>query len=139
VAILCYLIWLARRPRQVGRNSWQITLPNAKITLVQIAMGVLDLSLAAMALYVLLPAAPSLPFVTVLVTFVLAALLGFISHTPSGLGVFDAALLLGLPQIWPAELLAALLIFRLLYSVLPLCVASLLLMLHEIVNSRERS
>lgn len=137
-AILCYLVWLALRPRRVGRNHWQITLPNPKVTLVQIGMGVLDLSLAAMALYVLLPATPSVPFVTVLVTFVVASLLGFISHAPSGLGVFDAAVLVGLARVEPAELLASLLIFRLLYSVLPLCLASLLLILHEIVNSGRR-
>jgi uncharacterized protein (TIRG00374 family) len=58
-----------------------------------------------------------------LVVYVLATLLGFVSHAPGSLGVFDAAMLVALPQFDKNELLAALLVFRLIYYILPFCLA----------------
>ena len=51
------------------------------------------------------------------------ALLGFASHAPGSLGVFDAAMLLTLPQVGKEQLLASLLIFRCLYFLLPFVIA----------------
>ena len=126
-----YVIWLLPRPRVIGRSGWQITLPCARLTLVQIGIGVLDLAAGGLAMYALLPAEPSIDFVTVLVIFVTAALLGFLSHAPGSLGVFEAAMLVALPQFQKEELLAALLIFRVLYFMLPFCAAVLLLSARE--------
>ena len=53
------------------------------------------------------------------IAFVFSALLGFISHAPGSLGVFDAAMLIALPQVEKEQLLAALVIFRGLYFVDP--------------------
>ena len=58
LAIACYLLWLAPRPRAVGRSGWRIVLPNLRFTLVQIGIGALDLSLVTMAMYILLPPSP---------------------------------------------------------------------------------
>lgn len=118
-----YLIWLLPRPRVVGRDNWQVTLPNASLTLVQIGIAILDLGAGALAMYSLLPSSPSVDFGTVFMTYVLATLLGFLSHAPGSLGVFDVAVLLGLPQFEKEQLLAALLVFRLLYFILPLFLA----------------
>jgi glycosyltransferase 2 family protein len=74
-------------------------------------------------MYVLLPAEPAIGFTTLLVTYVLATLLDFVSHAPGSLGVFDAAMLVSLPQFDKNELLASLLVFRLIYYILPFCVA----------------
>src|SRR4030088_1051666 len=80
----------------------------------------------------LLPGEPSCDFVTLLVIFVTATLLGFLSHAPGSLGVFEAAMLVGLPLFQKEGLLAKLLIFSLLYFVLPLFFAALLLSLREL-------
>jgi len=130
-AIACYLIWLAPRPRTVGRSGWRIVLPNLRSTLLQIGIGALDLALVTLAMYVLLPPSPTVGFVTVLVVFLTATLLGTVSHAPGGLGVIEATTLIGLPQFQREELLAALLTFRALYFVLPLLLASLSLGLRE--------
>lgn len=131
LVIAGYLAWLLPRPRTIGRADWRITLPNARLTLVQIGIGVLDLSVGALATYVLLPDHPPIEFIVVLVTFVTATLLGFLSHAPGSLGVFEAAMLVGLPQFQKEALLASLLIFRLSYYVLPFCLAVLLLCVRE--------
>jgi uncharacterized membrane protein YbhN (UPF0104 family) len=117
-----YWFWLLR-PRTIGRGSWAITLPSARLTVVQIGIGLLDLGAGGLAMFMLLPSDPSVDFITVLVIYVTATLLGFLSHAPGSLGVFEAAMLIALPQFAKEELVASLLIFRCLYFVLPLMVA----------------
>jgi uncharacterized membrane protein YbhN (UPF0104 family) len=63
--------------------------------------------------------------------FIAATLLGFASHTPAGLGVFDAAFLIGLGNNEKEPLVAALLMFRMLYHFLPFVFALLLFGLVE--------
>jgi uncharacterized membrane protein YbhN (UPF0104 family) len=130
--IVGYLIWLIPRPRVFGQSDWRIVLPGLRLTLVQIGIAVLDLSVGALAMYMLLPDHPPIDFITLLVVFVTATLLGFLSHAPGSLGVFEAAMFVGLPLFQKEGLLASLLIFRLLYFVLPLFFAALLLSLREL-------
>jgi glycosyltransferase 2 family protein len=132
-AIVAYLIWLLPRKRVVSITSgWVVTLPNAQLTSVQIGLGILDLGCSAVAMYVLVPDDPHLDFVNVTVAFVLATLLGFASHAPGGVGVFDAAMLVGLHQYAKEELLAALLLFRLLYYITPFATALVFLGCREL-------
>ena len=92
----------------------------------------LDLGVGGLAIYLLLPAEPAVDFITVLVIYVTATLLGFLSHAPGSLGVFEAAMLIALPQYSKEELLASLLIFRCLYFVLPLMLAVSMLAVREL-------
>jgi hypothetical protein len=101
------------------------------LALVQIGIGVLDLGAGAAAMYALLPADPPIDFSTLLVVFVTAMLLGFLSHAPGSLGVIESAMLIGLAQFRKEDLLASLLIFRVLYFVLPFLAAATLLGLRE--------
>ncbi|MES1154962.1 MAG: hypothetical protein ABUL48_00895, partial [Pseudorhodoplanes sp.] len=87
------------------------------------------------AMYVLVPDDPHIGFVTLSVIFVSATLLGFASHSPGGIGVFDAAMLVALWQFNKEELLAGLLLFRLLYYIVPFALALIVLGIREIVAS----
>jgi uncharacterized membrane protein YbhN (UPF0104 family) len=80
----------------------------------------------------LLPASPAVGFATVIVVFVLATLLGAVSHTPGSLGVVEAAILIGLPQYQREDLLATLLTFRVLDFFLPLLLATLMFGMREL-------
>ena len=93
------------------------------MTLLQIAIGIIDLACCAAAMYMLVPDDPYIGFVSLAVIFVLATLLGFASHSPGGLGVFDAAMLLALWQFDTEDLVAGLLLFRLLYYLVPFALA----------------
>lgn len=130
--IVSYLAWLMAKPRVLGRNNWKVTLPDARLTFIQIVIGVLDLSFGALAMYVLLPAYPSIELPALIVIFVAATLLGFLSHTPGSLGVFDVAMLLALTQYEKEPLVAALLTFRLMYFILPFALAVVALCVREI-------
>jgi uncharacterized membrane protein YbhN (UPF0104 family) len=137
-----YLVWLLPRPRAIGRSGWQLKLPSARLTLVQIGIGIADLCLAGLAMYLLIAVHAPVQAVTAVIAYVLAALLGFASHSPGGLGVFDAAMLIALPQVEKEQLLAALLIFRCLYFLLPFLVAVLILATWELwvsINNKRQN
>jgi glycosyltransferase 2 family protein len=132
VAVGCYLLWLAQRPRTVGRANWKIVLPDVRLTLLQIGIGTMDRLLASLSFFILLPDSPSISFASLLVIFAVATLVGTISHTPGSLGVVEAALLIGLPQFNREELLATILTFRVLDFFLPLMLASIMFGLREL-------
>jgi glycosyltransferase 2 family protein len=125
LAIVSYLGWLSlgETRRELGQNGWKVALPSARLTLVQILIGVVDLGFCAMAMYLLVPAQPHIDFMSLAVVFILATLVGFASHAPGSIGVFDAAMLVALPQFGREQLLATLLVFRVLYFVIPFGIA----------------
>ena len=114
-----YVAWVWVKPRVIGRDGWQVSLPGGPLTLVQVLIGILDLACCAFAMYWLVPDEPHLGFIPVAVIFVTATLLGFASHAPGGLGVFDATMMVALWQFDREDLLAGLLLFRLLYYIVP--------------------
>jgi glycosyltransferase 2 family protein len=132
LSLVGYLLWLAPRPRTVGYANWKIVLPSWRFTLLQIGIGATDLILVTLAMYTLLPPAPAVGFLPVLIIFVTATLLGTVSHVPSSLGVIEAAMLVGLPEFGKEELLASLLTFRVVYFVIPFLLAALALGLREL-------
>jgi glycosyltransferase 2 family protein len=123
VGIVAYVVWLSLGRRQIGQNGWKVTLPSARLTVLQIFIGVVDLGFCATAMYILMPSQPHIDFVPLAVVFILATLLGFASHAPGSLGVFDAAMLVALPQFGREHMVATLLLFRLLYFVIPFTIA----------------
>jgi len=118
-----YVTWVWKTPRVVGRHNWLVTLPNGPLTLLQIAVGIIDLGCCAGAMYMLVPEEPYIGFVSLAVIFVASTLLGFASHSPGGLGVFDAAMLVALWQFDTEDLVAGLLLFRLLYYLVPFAIS----------------
>jgi uncharacterized membrane protein YbhN (UPF0104 family) len=128
-----YVIWVWQKPRVIGRSQWQIALPGGPSTLLQIGIGILDLGFCALAMYMLVPDEPNIGFVTLAVIFVSATLLGFASHAPGGLGVFDAAMLVALWQYDKEDLVAGLLLFRLLYYIIPFVLSLTILGARELI------
>jgi uncharacterized membrane protein YbhN (UPF0104 family) len=137
VGLVAYVIWVSMHPRRVGRGPWTVVLPGGPLTLLQIAIGIVDLSFCALAMYVLMPNEPYVGFVVVAVIFVSATLLGFASHSPGGLGVFDAAMLYGIlhfdKEFDKEKLVAGMLLFRVLYYIAPFVISVTLLTLREVI------
>jgi hypothetical protein len=89
-------------------------------------------------MYVLLPAGVDVGFFRLIAVFIAATLLGFESHAPAGLGVFDATIMIGLGEENREQLLAALLMFRFLYHFVPLSIALALFGGVELTRSLRR-
>jgi len=141
VILASYVGWVWSAPREIGQGEWKVHLPSGPSTLVQICIGIFDLGSCALAMYMLLPSHPNIGFVTMAVVFVSATLLGFASHAPGGLGVFDAAMLVALWQFDKESVLAGLLLFRLLYYLIPFAIALIILGSRELwlnINGTRR-
>jgi len=127
LTLLCcvgaFLAWSWFHPRSVGRKPWLVKLPSGPLVLLQIVIGLLDLTAAALAMYILVPPGLDIGVFRLIAVFIAATLLGFASHAPAGLGVFDATILIGLGSEDREALLAALLMFRFLYHLVPLTIA----------------
>jgi len=125
-ALIVYFIWLARmrkRGKPIFRN---FKLPGPLLTLGQMALGVIDVCSAAASLYVLLPKGAGVPYPTFATLYSVACMLGIASHSPGGLGVFEATILKGVGGS-SDEVLASLLLFRGVYYVAPFIGAMALL------------
>jgi len=113
---------------QFGRRT--LRLPNGRLAALQLLITALDVAAAATVLYMLLPEAP--PFGAFVLVYLLALAAGVLSHVPGGVGVFEAILLAAFAnQLGAAPLAAALLLYRLIYVVLPLLLACVLLLANE--------
>ena len=131
LAIGFYLYWVSARPRRARLQGLSLELPGLTLSLGQIALGVMDLCSAAAVLYVLLPSHEGFDFFTFAAIYVFACLLGIVSHAPGGIGVFEATMLKVLPAPSQEALLASLLMFRVLYYVIPFVLALALLGANE--------
>ena len=139
VALLAaLLIWLARRPRTLRVWRWTLAFPGAGIAAAQMLIGGVEMVAAITALYVLLPAGLAPPFVDFLPIYVGAVLAGIVSHSPGGLGVFETIMLAAFPAEARADLLVAMVCYRLTYSLLPFAAAGAALAVFEIRQRRRR-
>ena len=137
-AVIAYLAVTAIRRKPLRLKNWEIEIPSPGIAASQVAVSALDWCLVAATLYVLMPADLALSFPAFLSIFLIAQMIGLLSHVPGGLGVFESVILLLLHQHTPAPAVAAaLLAFRLIYYVLPLAIASILLGTHEAFARRK--
>jgi glycosyltransferase 2 family protein len=127
-----YIAWVWRKPRSFGRNGWRVVLPGGLSTLIQVGIGLADLTFSSLAMYSLVPSVPQDDFITVAIACVSATLLGFASHAPGSLGVFDAAMLVALPDVGKEELVAALIIYRVFYFMIPFVIALLIMAYWEL-------
>jgi uncharacterized membrane protein YbhN (UPF0104 family) len=123
LGVMIFLVWSWLSPRNIGTLRWPVRLPSGPMVLLQIVIGIFDLGAAALAMYVLIPPEAHVGIFPVAVVFIVATLLGFASHAPAGIGVFDATILIGLGGEDKEPLIAALLMFRFLYHFLPFVLA----------------
>jgi phosphatidylglycerol lysyltransferase len=130
LALATLLAWLAR-PRTLALGRLTLTLPSARIADTQVLVGGVEMLAALTALYVLLPATSAPPFVDFLPIYVAAVLAGIVSHAPGGLGVFETIMLASFPPEARADLLAAILCYRLTYTALPFVLAGAALAVFE--------
>lgn len=119
VGIITYVGWTWNGIRTLGGRNWSVPVPSGRNVFFQIGIGLVDLGAAALAMYVLIPETMDVGVAQVIVVFIAATLLGFASHAPAGIGVFDATILVGLGGEHTEQLLAVLLLFRLFYHLIP--------------------
>jgi len=121
--------WLASRLR----------LPSGRTALAQLLVASTEWMVLAGLLYLLLPGAASIGFFGVLLAYLVAVTAGTISHVPAGLGVVETTLsFLFKGQIAPEQVVASMLVFRLLLHILPLLIALPVGAIHLLMTPRQQ-
>ncbi|MCM5556458.1 hypothetical protein [Pleomorphomonas sp. JP5] len=127
VALSSFIIWLARKRRAIRVSGMVVRMPKAKPAFLMVLAGAFDLLAACGTLYVLLPPDAVPDAARYLVTYSIAFLAGMAANTPGGVGVFEATVVTGLGIAHRPDVAAALILFRLIYFVVPLLFALVLL------------
>jgi uncharacterized membrane protein YbhN (UPF0104 family) len=86
-------------------------------------------------LFLLLPDSAGLGYLPFLAVYLASVLAGVLSHVPAGLGVLESVMLLLLPDVPPEQLLAAVLMYRVFYEIVPVLLALVLWGLYEAFSS----
>ncbi|MDJ1158129.1 lysylphosphatidylglycerol synthase domain-containing protein [Chelatococcus sp. SYSU_G07232] len=121
--------WREFKPLTIG--SFHIYYPRLHITARQLIAAPLELLGAAGIIYFALPEAGNPGFFVVLGVFLASFSAALISHAPGGLGVLEFVFLKAMPDLPQADVLAALLVFRLLYLLVPLAFSTVVVILFE--------
>ncbi len=136
--LICFaylvLLSLKRSALKIGRREF--LLPSLPLGVAQLVAGIADWMLAGSVLYVLVGTYSDISLFHFLGVFLLVQLVSLISHVPGGLGVFESLMLLMLPGIQASQLLGALLLYRAIYYLLPLCCATVMMVGHEVYQRR---
>lgn len=111
----------------------EIARPGAALAIGQVLLSCADTSTACGILFVVLPPAPGLDFSQVLAIYLAGFAGGMFSGLPGGVGVLDTVLLLGFSAYMPAaDAIGAILLYRVLYYLVPAAIGALIFASHEI-------
>lgn len=136
--VVFYMIASAKVKREISFRGWNFYFPSFSFAVKQVLIASVDWMMAASVLYVLLPEA-GISFFSFTGVFLLAQILGLFSQIPGGLGVFESVMLLYLANFMDgSRVLSILLVYRIIYYIMPLLIAMVILGYQEYrVNRRK--
>lgn len=138
-ALAGFFWWTRRGPRSVRLGPLSMEVLGAKDSLKLTAVSMIDVVAMAATLYFLMPPDLSQNFFYFFIVFAAALWLGIVSHSPGGLGVFEATLIAGLGAVGRSDALAAIAIYRVIYTVLPFVIAIIGLAIAWLLSNRVKA
>ena len=130
--VLCFTI---RKPVHIFGKEFVFPIP--RIAVAQMVVAGVDLIAAAACMYVLLPDDLGIGFIDFLPSYLMAQVAVVLTHVPGGVGVFELVILHLTHTPREQAVFAAVLLFRLIYFILPLLAAAALLAVYEARQSRN--
>ncbi len=124
-----------REPLKI--RGWEIRVPPLRLSAAQILISAADLAVAAGILYLLLPQSVTLSYPEFVAVYLLAVVASVFSNVPGGLGVFELVIVVFSGAENPHVLLGSLLVFRLVYYLLPLAIGAVLWTGYETLVHRQ--
>lgn len=129
--VALYMIgsWLHLPP--VNIKGFHLEYPRLPVALRQLIIAPLEIMGAAGIIYFALPEAGNPGFFVVLGVFVAVFSAALLSQAPGGLGVMELLFVKALPNIPKLEVLAAIIVFRILYLLIPLAISAVIVFMFE--------
>lgn len=118
--------------KQIVIKEIEFDTPSPQMALAQMFIGSADILMASLVLYFIMESYIDIPFFTFIGVFITAQLLGIYSQVPGGLGVFEVVFTNLLPEdLNQATLFAILILYRIIYYLLPLIISGIVLIIYE--------
>jgi uncharacterized membrane protein YbhN (UPF0104 family) len=121
--VALYVIGSALHFKPLKLGSFEVHYPRLRVVIPQLIVAPLELIGAAAIIYFALPEAGNPGFLIILGIFLISFSAALLSNAPGGIGVLELVFITGLSEMDPADVLAALLVFRLLYLIIPFIIA----------------
>ena len=142
--VAAYLLWsLSGKGDGVGWRRWRIPRPTPTLAVGQTTISALDWLITGAALYAFMPQQYGLRIGIVLGAYMVAQVVAVTSHVPAGAGVFELVVVAILLRVEPAApraaLAAALVMFRVAYYLVPLCMAVVIATAGELSRKATRT
>ncbi|MGE0159238.1 MAG: lysylphosphatidylglycerol synthase domain-containing protein [Gemmatimonadales bacterium] len=138
-ALAAYFVLAARKRRPLRIRGVVLPAPKPRLAWAQLGVSVADWLLTAGSLYVVLGTVEPVNFLDFLLTFFVAQAATLIVPVPGGIGVFEAIVLLLRPgEATGPAVLAALLVYRVAYYLLPLALAGVVVVVQEVRRGEDR-
>ncbi|WP_375703534.1 YbhN family protein [Bartonella sp. AD13SXNS] len=132
IALYTFGSWLQLKPLRLGKKI-QLSYPQLKIVIQQLLISPLELLGAAGIIYAVLPNNADIHFISVLGVFLASFTITLLSNAPAGgVGVLEALFITGMPNINPTDVIAALIVFRILYLIIPLIISLFVVAIFEV-------
>jgi uncharacterized membrane protein YbhN (UPF0104 family) len=130
-----YVTLAALEKRPLHIRNWTLEVPPFRLAAAQLIVGPLNFACVAACLHQTLLAIADLSYLAVAAAYVIAAVSALITHVPGGLGVIETVVLYLLPE---GRFIGALIMFRVIYFLVPLCFGAVAFALAEAAFARER-
>jgi uncharacterized membrane protein YbhN (UPF0104 family) len=131
VLVAIYMIGSIFGFKPVIIRGFRLEYPKPGIAIRQLLAAPLELIGAAGIIYFALPTVGNPGFFVVLAVFIASFSAALASNAPGGLGVFELLFIKAMPATPQAEVLTALLVFRLFYLIIPLLFSLVIVVLFE--------
>jgi phosphatidylglycerol lysyltransferase len=137
--LAAYALFAVLRRQPIRVHDLEIEPPSGRLFAAQVLISALDWMFAGTALYVLFPRTMPLSWFQFLGVYLLAGVIALLSHVPGGLGVLESVLVMFLARhggMHAHAALGAVLLYRGIYYILPLLIASVVFAVNEAVRYR---
>lgn len=134
--VASYLALSGMTSSRLRMGRWSIDVPSPKLALAQVIIGSLNFMFVAACLHQLILAGADIGYFEVAGAYVVSNIASILSHVPGGVGVLETVLTILLPG---AHLIGVLVMFRVIYFLIPLTLGLLLLVFSEFLSDQPRS
>lgn len=131
ISITASIMFAGKSGRVFSIKQWQLSLPPAFVLIKLATVAVIDISMMAFIIYLLIPSNSNAAYLEIFSAYVQSLMAGLISNVPGGLGVFELTMVASLPKMDKTTLLSVLLLYRILYYFIPFILGILSFVLHE--------